>query len=114
MAFDCSKAAWGSDAPLQEFFFALEVGLGVVELRLRLLHACVGLVHLALQRSRIDFGKDVPELHLLAHGEADGLQLATDLEGEAADVRGLALAVTVIWRTLGKRRTRLSAVAATL
>ena len=61
----------------------------VVELRLRLLHARAGLVHLALQRARIDLGKDVSQLHLLADGEGDRLQLAADLEREAADVRGL-------------------------
>jgi hypothetical protein len=56
------------------------------QLRLRLLHARAGLVHLALQRSRIDLGEDVSELHLLADDEADRLQLAPDLEGEAADL----------------------------
>jgi hypothetical protein len=76
----------GGDAPLQELFLALEVRLSVVELRLRLLHTGAGLVHLALQRSRVDFGEDVPELHLLADGEANGLQLPADLEREAADV----------------------------
>ena len=73
-------------APLQKLFLALEIAFCVVQLRLGLLHAGAGLVDLALQRARIDFRQHVTQLHLLADGEGDRLQLAADLEREAADI----------------------------
>ena len=55
-------------------------------LRLCLLDAGTGLFNLRLQRARVDFRQHVTELHLLADGEVDGLQLPTDFERKAADI----------------------------
>ncbi len=70
----------GRNAPLQQFFLALEIAFGVVQLRLCLLDAGTGLFDLRLQRARVDFRQHVAQLHLLADGEGDGLQLPADLE----------------------------------
>ena len=70
----------GANTPFQKFLFALEVGLGVVNRRLSLLHAGACLLDLRLQRPRVYFRQQVTQLNLLTDLQIDRLELPGNLE----------------------------------
>ena len=77
------------EAALREVGGALEVALGVLELRLVLRLLRLRLVERGLERARVDLRQQVARLHVLALGERDLHQLPVDARADRHGVVGL-------------------------